>query len=336
MASDANLYDSRLSAAQAARTAAVGVTMGAADIVPGVSGGTVALILGVYQRLLGALSRFDRDLLGHLFAGRIASAWRHVDATFLLSLGLGVGVGVKGLASVMTYLLTEQPTYTFAAFFGLILASGLLVARLAKPASPVQGARCVALGILAACFAVWLMSQGRITPSDNLGYTFVSGAIAICAMILPGISGAYLLLILGKYETISDIVHRAPNLSPADFATLAVFALGCLVGLLSFSRFLKWLLQRYWSSTMAVLAGFMIGSLYRVWPFQTDTTPEVEEFKLKVFQPVMPESFGGEALTCLAIAVVSFGFVLVVDQIADRFGRTTEEVAEAISDEPLA
>ncbi len=325
-----------LTAAGALRTAAVGVAMGSADIVPGVSGGTVALVLGVYQRLLGALSRFDRALVGHVLGGRFVEAWRHLDATFLLSLGLGVGIGVKGLASLMTYLLTEQPTFTFAAFFGLILASGLLVARLAKPATAAKGAQCVALGIVAACFAVWLMSQGRITPSDNLGYTFLCGAIAICAMILPGISGAYLLLILGKYETISDIVHRAPNLSVADFATLGVFAMGCLVGLLTFSRFLKWLLASYWSSTMAVLAGFMIGSLYRVWPFQTDATPEVEEFKLKVFQPTWPEAFDGGVITCLVIAVLSFGLVIVVDQVAGRFGKDSEEVAEAISDQPLA
>ncbi|QDT67546.1 hypothetical protein MalM25_04460 [Planctomycetes bacterium MalM25] len=306
---------------RSARTAGVGVAMGAADIVPGVSGGTVALILGIYQRLLAALSRFDKDLLVHLLNGRLGEAWRHVDAWFLGSLGVGVVLGAKGLAKLMVYLLQEQPTYTYAAFFGLILASGVLVARMSRPESPAATAKGIALGILAACFAVWLMSQGRITPSESLGYTFVCGAVAICAMILPGISGAYLLLILGKYETISDILHRAPNLTGGDFATLGVFIVGCLVGLLSFSRLLKWLLANYWSSTMAVLAGFMIGSLYRVWPFQVDTTPDVEEFKLKSFEPAWPEAIDGVALTCAAIAVACFVLVLVVDHFASRLGK---------------
>lgn len=302
--------------------------MGAADIVPGVSGGTVALILGVYQRLLGALSKFDRQLLGQLAAGEFRAAWWHVDAWFLGALGLGVVIGAKGLAKVMVYLLQEQPTYTYAAFFGLILASGVLVARMSRPQGAASIARAIALGLLAACFAVWLMSQGRITPSDSLLYTFFCGAIAICAMILPGISGAYLLLILGKYETISDILHRAPNLTGGDFATLGVFVVGCLVGLLSFSRLLKWLLATYWSSTMAVLAGFMIGSLYRVWPFQTDTTPDVEEFKLKTFEPAWPEAIDGVALACLAIAVGSFVFVLVVDRFASRLNASRPAATE--------
>lgn len=327
MKTEASIEPAPLTLAGTARTTVVGIAMGAADIVPGVSGGTVALILGVYQRLLGALASFDRELLGHVTARRFTVAWRHADMTFLASLALGIGIGIKGLASLMTYLLTEQPTYTYAAFFGLILASGLLVGRLARPGCPLAVARCVALGLVATCFAAWLMSQGRLTPSDNLGYTFLCGAIAICAMILPGISGAYLLLMLGKYETISNLVHRAPNLSLADLTTLAVFAAGCLVGLLAFSRLLKWLLEQYWSSTMAVLAGFLIGSLYRVWPFQADTTPQIEEFKLKVFQPVWPDVLDRQVVTCLVIGVVSFLFVIVVDQIASRFAGTNEGVS---------
>lgn len=317
------------SAASLVRTAAVGLVMGAADIVPGVSGGTVALILGVYQRLLNALSRFDKVLVGHVLKGEFRAAWHHVDAGFLGALGFGIAIGVKGLAGLMTYLLVEQTTLTFAAFFGLILASGLLVAKMARPGTPARAAWCVAIGIMAAAFAVWLMSQGRIVPSDSLAYTFGCGAIAICAMILPGISGAYLLLILGKYEQVSEIIHRAPSLSLADFTTLGVFVAGCLFGLLSFSRLLKWLLARYWSSTMAVLAGFMIGSLYRVWPFQVDTTPEVEEFKLKVFEPVMPETFGSEAIGCLVLAIGCFVAVLVVDRLVTSSKPIGEDAVDA-------
>lgn len=309
------------------RTAAVGVAMGSADIVPGVSGGTVALILGVYERLLTALSRIDSTTAGLVGRGQFVEAWRRVDGRFLALLGLGIAVGVKGLASVMNYLLNEQTTPTFAAFFGLIFASGILVARMTRPATPVRAAWCVALGIVAAAFAVWLMSQGRLTPIDHLGYTFVCGAIAICAMILPGISGAYLLLILGRYEEISEIVHRLPSIGGDELATLAVFAAGCLTGLLCFSRLLKWLLERYWSATMAVLAGFMIGSLYRVWPFQVDTTPEVTEFKQKVFEPRMPNAFDSEVIACAVIAVVCFVLVLTIDAIANSGAALPEEPA---------
>lgn len=306
--------------------------MGAADIVPGVSGGTVALVLGVYERLLGALAQFDGVTVGHVLGGRIGEAWRRVDGRFLLTLGVGIVIGAKGLASVMTYLLTEQRTFTFAAFFGLIAASGWLVAKLTRPNSPVAIARCVAVGLIAASLAVWLLSQGRLQPTEGLPYTFLCGAVAICAMILPGISGAYLLLMLGKYEEVSDILHRFPGtVTGGDVATLAVFAAGCGVGLLTFSRLLKWLLARYWSETMAVLAGFMIGSLYRVWPFQVDTTPEVEELKRKVFQPAAPEGFGATEATCLAIAIAAAGFVLVADTVASRIKPATVPVDDSLT-----
>jgi putative membrane protein len=306
--------------------------MGSADIIPGVSGGTVALILGVYERLLGALSLFDSQFVRLVLTGKLGEAWRHIDAWFLLALAAGVGTGVKGLAGVMSYLLTEQTTYTYAAFFGLILASGWLVARLAKPETPLATARCVAIGLVAAIFAVWLMSQGRMTPLSGLPYTFACGVIAICAMILPGISGAYLLLILGKYEEMSGILHRAPSISGYEWASLAVFLTGCLVGILSMSRVLKWLLSHYWSSTMAALAGFMIGSLYRIWPFQVDTTPEVEEFALKVLKPVVPDSLNSQVLTCVGIGLFCFVAVFVIEWL----GRRVSETAPQATTEKLA
>lgn len=308
--------------------------MGSADIIPGVSGGTVALILGVYERLLAALSRFDSQFIRYALTGRLGEAWRHVDAWFLFALAAGIGVGVKGLAGVMTYLLTEQTTYTYAAFFGLILASGWLVARLAKPDTPLVGARCVVIGLMAAVFAVWLMSQGRLTPLSGLPYTFACGVIAICAMILPGISGAYLLLILGKYEEMSGILHRAPSISGGEWATMLVFIAGCFIGIVSISRFLKWLLANYWSTTMAALAGFMIGSLYRIWPFQVDTTPEVEEFALKVLKPVIPDSVNGQVLACVGISLFCFVAVFVIEWLGRRVSESTpDRVADTLASE---
>lgn len=292
--------------------------MGAADIVPGVSGGTVALILGVYERLLAAISRFDGKLLGLVARRDLPDAAKHVDFRFLGLLGVGIAAGVVGLATPIHHALEHHRSLTFAAFFGLILASGVIVGRMARPNGPSQIATCIILGVLAAGFAFWIVTLDRVAPIAALPYTFLCGSIAICAMILPGISGAYLLLLLGKYEEVTGILKRLPKLEVGteDLVTVAVFAAGCAIGLLLFSRLLRWLLARHHALTMAVLCGFMIGSLYRVWPLQRDTTPEIEEFKRKVFQPEWPTSWTNESAACAAVAVACFAVVLVADALA--------------------
>ncbi|MEO1496550.1 MAG: DUF368 domain-containing protein [Planctomycetota bacterium] len=294
--------------------------MGAADIVPGVSGGTVALVLGVYTRLIQALNHFDSKLISLVLAGQLRAAARRIDLAFLMLLGGGIVASVLTLSRVMHHLLEHHRSLTYAAFFGLIAASGVLVGRMTKPRTPAAVGRLVGLGVVAAVFAAWLAGLTQLAPRPGLPYTFVSGLIAICAMILPGISGAYLLLMLGKYEEITDILRRTPRLdvSGDEVLTLVVFAGGCGVGLLAFSRLLKWLLDRYWSPTMAVLCGFMIGSLRRVWPFQRDTTPEIEKFKLKVFEPYLPTSWDGEVTWCVAIALACFVAVIAIEMLATR------------------
>ncbi|MEM6799044.1 MAG: DUF368 domain-containing protein [Planctomycetota bacterium] len=303
-------------------TAGCGFLMGAADIVPGVSGGTVALILGIYERLLGAISNIDAEFFRRLRRGQWSSAAAHADLRFLVVLAAGIGVALVSLAKLMHYLLEHQRSYTYAAFFGLILASGVLVGRMCRPKSSAAAAGCVVLGVIAARAAFVLVSQDRLTAQPGMGYTFFSGAVAICAMILPGVSGSYLLLMLGKYHEITGIIKDLPKLAVSgdQLATLAVFAVGCLAGLLLFSRVLKLLLAKYHATTMAVLCGFMVGSLYKIWPFQTDTTPEVEKFKEKIFEPIWPELSSEELLPCLAIAVVAFVAVLSIDAVARRMG----------------
>ncbi|MEM8865515.1 MAG: DUF368 domain-containing protein [Planctomycetota bacterium] len=303
-------------------TAARGFLMGAADIVPGVSGGTVALVLGIYQRLLQALSHFDSQLIGLLGQRRFADAGRHVDFRFLTALGLGIVVAVVSLAKLMHYLLEHHQGLTYAAFFGLILGSGVLVGRMCRPENRAELVGCIAIGLVAAVAALGILSQGHLTARPGLGYTFVSGAIAICAMILPGVSGSYLLLMLGKYHEITGIIKDLPKLAVTggELATLAVFAAGCVFGLLLFSRVLRWLLAKYTTPTMAALCGFMIGSLYKIWPMQLDTTPSVAEFKEKIFEPQWPAAFDTHTATCLAIAVGAFLAVLTIDAWAKRTG----------------
>ncbi|TWT37330.1 hypothetical protein KOR34_22780 [Posidoniimonas corsicana] len=305
------------------KIAARGFCMGAADIVPGVSGGTVALILGIYARLVTAVSRVDRTLLGLLAKRQWSAAADHLDLRFLIALACGIGAGAVGLAGVMHTLLEEHTELTYAAFFGLILASGLLVGRMCRPAGSQQAALCVGLGVAGAAFAFFLVSLAAVTGPPGLGYTFLSGVIGICAMILPGISGSYLLLLLGKYHEITGIIKNLAHLevSGADVATLATFAVGCLIGLLMFSKLLKWLLVRYYSPTMAVLCGFMIGSLYKVWPFQRGDAPPEASFKERALtmEPIWPQEFGGHEQACVAIAVACLAGVLVVDALARRF-----------------
>ncbi len=294
--------------------------MGAADIIPGVSGGTVALLLGIYPRLLTAISHVDAEFL-RLVAGRQwAAAARHIDLRFLLALALGILTGILTLAGVIHFLLDHHREATLAGFFGLIFASGVLVARMVNPASGEQRALCVVLGILAAVFAAWLVSGSYLEPRDSLGYVFACGAIAICAMILPGISGAYILVLLGEYEAITDILHRLKggDVSTDDLWTLAVFMLGCVVGLLAFSKVLKALLSTWYAETMAVLGGFMIGSLLKVWPFQEADVPDAEITKTTVTHPVWPDQFDSNVITCLVVAVAAFLLVIVTDLVARR------------------
>lgn len=312
-------------------TAARGFLMGAADIVPGVSGGTVALVLGVYQRLLDAITNFDATLLRLLRDRKLAAAAEHIDARFLAALGGGIAVAIVTLAKIMHHMVENHQSLTYSAFFGLILASGILVGRMCRPRDAGQLAQCVVIGLAAAGGAFWLVSQERLTGSSNYGYTFFSGAIGICAMILPGVSGSYLLLMLGKYHEITGIIKDLPKLdiTGGELATLAVFAAGCVTGLLTFSRFLKWLLKQFPAPTMATLCGFMIGSLRQVWPFQIDTTPSVAEFKDKVFKPDWQPAFDNHAVLCLAIAIGAFIGVLVVDAVARRYETSPDDKLES-------
>jgi putative membrane protein len=290
--------------------------MGSADIIPGVSGGTIALILGIYARLVSAISRFDAQFVRLLVQRQWRTAAAHVDLRFLVALGVGILSGIVCLASLVLYLLTDQRSYTLAVFFGLILASSLIVARMVRPRTSGQIVACLALAIVAALFAFWLVGLNQFGSYDSLGYYFLCGAVAICAMILPGISGAYILWLLGAYETVAGIIHNLAHfdVTTREVLTLAVFASGCAVGLVSFSKLLRWLLDRAHMATMAVLGGFMIGSLRLMWPFQVDLTPEVEKLKLKQFEPFMPGEWNAEVTKCLVLALVAMAAVLLLER----------------------
>ncbi len=311
-----------------------GVLMGGADVIPGVSGGTVALILGIYERLIAAISHLDPTFLSLVAQRKISDASQRIDLRFLVPLGVGILVGIVALGSVMHTLLEDYRQYTMAAFFGMIGASCYLVAKL------VGRWRSQEIGLLIAgvAFAVWLVSQPVFAdPPDALWYIFLCGAVAICAMILPGISGAFILMILGKYYEITGIIKEVLKLkiSLESMTLVVTFACGCLVGLISFAKFLRWLLAKYASQTMAVLCGFMIGSLCKIWPFQIDTTPEIEEFKHKVFKIIALSeiSIDGQFAITIGVAIVAAIAVLLLDRLGTPAESLHAVTAEDEADE---
>ena len=234
-----------------------GACMGAADVVPGVSGGTIALLMGIYQRLIDAIHSV-LPALPLLLKGRLRLFWRSIDGTFLALLFGGILLSVLSIAKLMTWLLETHPVQVWSLFFGLILASSFFVLK-GVGKLRIQHLLAMVAGIAAAA-AISLLSPAE-TP-DAWWFIFLSGAIAICAMILPGISGSFILLLLGKYEFIMQAV------TTMNVPVLMLFAAGAVVGLLSFSQLLSWLLKQYYATTLSLLSGFMLGSLVKVWPWK--------------------------------------------------------------------
>ncbi|HIQ84493.1 MAG TPA: DUF368 domain-containing protein [Candidatus Cryptobacteroides excrementigallinarum] len=242
-----------------------GIGMGAADVIPGVSGGTIAFMTGIYEELVGSINSINGTAVKLLFKGKFRDFWKHINGNFLISVVAGILISIMSLAKLMTYLLNYEPIPTWAFFFGLIVASSVFMLRDIKGW---KGKDFVML-VLGIILGVVVCTLSPTQTPDALWFIFLSGAIAICAMILPGISGSFILLILGKYEfmlsTLTKILSGEGVL--LDFAVVLVFILGALVGILAFSKFLHWLLARYHRSTLLVLVGFIIGSLVKVWPW---------------------------------------------------------------------
>ena len=264
-----------------------GACMGAADVIPGVSGGTIAFIMGIYDEFVGSLASINAEALRLLFKGRFAAFWKHINGSFLLSLVIGIGISIIALAGLMQMLLSDFPIQTWAFFFGLIVASSLFIIRGISGWKLREGLLLVFGILLGAVICTLSPTQ---TP-DGLWFIFLSGALAICAMILPGISGSFILLILGKYEyvlgTISDLVA---GVEPGrNLLILGVFGIGAIIGILSFSRFLHWLLARWQKETMIVLAGFIIGSLVKIWPWSNSEAIVLSQFpELASFGDALP------------------------------------------------
>lgn len=236
---------------------AKGLAMGAADVVPGVSGGTIAFISGIYDELLRSIARVPEATLS-LLRGRIRDAWQMANATFLLVLLCGIMTSILSFARLITYLMAQHPIPLWSFFFGLILVSTYVVGR---EIGRWNWTRVLSF-VLGLAFAYWITVAAPMQWGSDLPALFLAGAIAICAMILPGISGSFILLLLGLYSVVLGAVKEL------DLLVLAVFASGCLVGILSFARLLSWLLSRWPDLSLAFLTGLMLGSLNKVWPWK--------------------------------------------------------------------
>lgn len=271
-----------------------GLLMGAANVIPGVSGGTIAFLTGIYKELVDSLKSIDGTAAKLFFKGRFKEFWQRINGGFLLAVFAGVVVSIFSLAKLMQYLLANHPIPLWSFFFGLILVSTVFIMKelgkfsLPKALSFVAGA---ALGVFI-CLAT------PATTSDSLAFIFLCGAITFCTMILPGISGSFILLLLGKYAYMLDAVTQL------NIVVLLVFAVGAAAGLVCFSHFLSWLLKKYYQPTLSLLCGLMFGSLLKVWPWK-------ETLAAGTDRPLWPGQYAGDPQLASAIIWMLVGAALV-------------------------
>ncbi|OOE33189.1 DUF368 domain-containing protein [Salinivibrio kushneri] len=293
-----------------------GMAMGAADVVPGVSGGTIAFITGIYTQLLESIRRITPRLFTLWHKEGFKAVWHHINGTFLCVLLAGILTSIASLAKGISWMLTHHPIPLWSFFFGLIIASALHIAK-QLPAPRIRP-KTVLAALLGIGFAYWITIANPLQLTASPLTVFLAGAIAICAMILPGISGSFILLLLGMYSPILDAVHQT------QFGLLGLFAVGAVTGLLTFSHLLSWLLRRYYALTLAFLTGLMLGTLGKIWPWKHTLTWRTNSSGEQV--PLMQDNLlpgayeaivGHPAQVSLAIIAMIGGFVLVL--LLERF-----------------
>ena len=281
-----------------------GLAMGAADAVPGVSGGTIAFISGIYEELIQSISNVNISLFKTLFSKGIKSFWEQLNGNFILALMSGIIISFVSFMKLAKYLLEFHPILIWSFFFGLIVASIYFVG---KQITKWNVATIITL-IIGAIIAFYISKLPSLGTNDSPWFLFLAGAIAICAMILPGISGSFILIILGAYKTLSDAIHDI------DLKKITIFACGALVGLLSFSHLLKWLFKHYHNITLALLTGFIFGSLNKVWPWKKTLSWHIDSkgiTKPLLQESISPFSFDGDSQILYAAILMILGFTTI-------------------------
>ncbi|MFV9551480.1 DUF368 domain-containing protein [Algibacter sp. PT7-4] len=288
-----------------------GLAMGAADAVPGVSGGTIAFISGIYEELISTISNVNANLFKTLFSKGLKAFWQQANGNFLLALLTGIIISFISFMRLAKYLLEYHPILIWSFFFGLIVASIYFVG---KQITKWNLATIFTL-IIGAVIAFYISKLPSLGTNDNPWFLFFAGAIAICAMILPGISGSFILIILGAYKTLSNAIHDL------DIKKIIIFAAGAVVGLLSFSHVLKWLFKNYHNITLALLTGFIFGSLNKVWPWKNTLSWHTNSKGIKaplLQESISPFAFEGNNQILLAIVLMLLGFLTIF--ILERVG----------------
>ena len=287
--------------------------MGAADVVPGVSGGTIAFISGIYEELLETINAINFGVFKTLKNNGIKAAWKSINGNFIVTLFLGIGISIASLAKFISYVLEAHPILIWSFFFGLVLASILYVGKQVKS----WNAGSIVSLIIGTGLAFWITILPPLSSSNELWFIFVSGMIAICAMILPGISGSFILLLMGSYQTVLVAVKDK------EFYTIVVFMLGAIMGLLSFSKVLKWMFAKYHDLTIAVLTGFLIGSLNKLWPWKINKEllyTHSDGKKDFLQENVFPAEIVGEPQVMYAVAfcILGAGLILGMELVAKK------------------
>lgn len=290
-----------------------GMAMGAADVVPGVSGGTIAFISGIYEELLETISNVNLKALKALTTQGIKPFWKKINGNFIAALLFGIAISIISLAKLITFLLHTQALLLWGFFFGLIVASIFLVG---KKITSWNISSILAL-IIGTAVAFFITLLNPMENPDTLWFVFISGAIAICAMILPGISGSFILLLLGSYELVLTAVKDL------KLATIITFALGCVLGLLSFSKFLNWLFKHHHNLTVAALTGFLVGSLNKIWPWKEVISTRINskgEIVPFIESNILPAHYDGnpQLIVVIALAFVGFFIIFGLEKLAKK------------------
>ena len=284
-----------------------GMGMGAADVVPGVSGGTIAFISGIYEELLTSISNVNFGLLKTLKKEGFKVAWKQLNGAFLASLFLGIFISIVSLAKTIKYLLENEPILLWSFFFGLVVASIIFIGKQVEN----WNYKFLFLAMFGVAFG-YIITIASSTTLTEINYLFLvfAGAIASCAMILPGISGSYILLLMGVYPIVMTAITQR------DFTIISAIGIGVILGLLLFSRLLKWLFKKYKNQMLVVLTGLMLGSLNKVWPWKTTISTYLNshgETKPLLEQSISPFSFNGDPQLIMSIVLAIIGFLLIIE-----------------------
>lgn len=293
-----------------------GMAMGAADVVPGVSGGTIAFISGIYEELITSINNINVSLIKSFLKEGFFAGWKKLNGSFLLSIVIGIAISVLSLVKTIKWLLENKPVLLWSFFFGLVIASIFFVAK-----QITKWTLATVLGFIIGSFvAYYITTLPPLGTNSSSWFLFISGALAICAMILPGISGAFILVLLGAYKPVIDAIDNR------DFKTILILGAGAIIGLLSFSKLLKWLFKNYHNLTLAILTGFIFGSLNKIWPWKEVLTWRMNSHNEKVpllEQSISPFSFEGDNQLAIAVLLMIIGFLTIF--ILEKIGNTKKQ-----------